>query len=39
MLQPLDAREVEMVGRLVEQQDIRKRRQRPRKRGAARLAT
>ena len=37
-LQPFDARQVEMVGRLVEQQDVGKRRQRPGERGAARLA-
>ena len=37
-LQPLDRRQVEMVGRLVEQQDVGLGRQRPRQRGAARLA-
>ena len=37
-LQPFDGGEVEMVGRLVEQQDVRLRRQHARQRGAARLA-
>ena len=37
-LQPLDAGQVEMVGRLVEQQDVGQRRQRAGQRGAARLA-
>ena len=37
-LQPLDAGQVEMIGRLVEQQDVGKRRQRAGQRGAARLA-
>ena len=37
-LQPLDAGQVEMVGRLVEQQDVGRGRQRAGQRGAARLA-
>ena len=37
-LQPFDRRQVEMIGRFVEQKDIRRRRQHPRQRGAARLA-
>ena len=37
-LQPLDARQVQMVGRLVEQQDVRRRRQRPCQRRAPHLA-
>ena len=37
-LQPFDRGQVEMVGRLVEQQDVRLRRQRAGERGAARLA-
>ena len=37
-LQPFDGGEVEMIGRLVEQQDVRLRRQRARERGAARFA-
>ena len=37
-LQPFDGGQIEMVGRLVEQQDIRRRRQHARERGAARFA-
>ena len=37
-LQPLDTGQVEMIGRLVEQQDIGRRRHRPCQSGAARLA-
>ena len=37
-LQPFDGRQVEMVGRLVEQQDVGLGRQHARQRGAARLA-
>ena len=37
-LQPFDAGEVEVVGRLVEQQDVGQRSQRPRQRGAACLS-
>ena len=37
-LQPFDGGQVEMVGRLVEQQDVGRRRQHARERGAARLA-
>ena len=38
LLQPFDGEKVEMVGRLVEQQDFRRRRQGAHERGAARLA-